>query len=246
MYLINLLIIHEKAKSHIIDYIHVVFQNVVCGGLCKLIATNISEYIHTVHVQCEQLNVYARHYIYLVHLQYALLDNCFLSLIAVHIMTRTFHLMHLSKHYNNFCRGSYKHCIVCLHKHCTVQNLCCIMEETLVVQKYVTVFSFLFSSLLRWLAYLPMLICISVRLWHSFSKVGVAQHTASWVELLVQEVCISSTITRTVVKHGLSKTGHVMLFCFQCQASLMHMVVHVYNRCCIKTGFNTFFCLTVL
>ena len=37
-------------------------------------------------------------------------------------------------------------------------------------------------------------------------------------------------------QHGLSKTGFAMLF--PVPASLTHLIVDVYNRCCIKIGFN--------
>ena len=99
------------------------------------------------------------------------------------------------------------------------------------VQNYV---SFSLSSLVRWLACVPMLICISKAL----ATARVAQHTASWVELLVQEVCISFHNLKNCMlpQHGLSKTGFAMLF--PVPASLTHLIVDVYNRCCIKIGFN--------
>ena len=54
-------------------------------------------------------------------------------------------------------------------------------------------------------------------------------------------------------QHGLSRLGSPC--CFQCQASLTHVIVDVYNRCCIQIGFNNllsldsfvkYFCLSYL
>ena len=70
-----------------------------------------------------------------------------------------------------------------------------------------------------------------------FSKVRVAQHTASWVELLVQEVCISFYNHKNSCQNSVCPRLGWPRF-FQCQATLTHVIADVYNRCCIKTGFN--------